>query len=613
MHVLSPTTSIHRRQPFMLVVFVAVAAGLIARLYYWQVVPDHPLANVAASEHMQTIDVMAPRGRILDSEGVPLATNVTYYLVYALPRQVTDPVLDAQRLAPILGASTESLVAAMQSPKLTYVVLARKMPPQARDQIEQLSLRGIGTEPDPTRIYPAGTLASQVLGFTDYSGAGRYGVEQYYNRQLSGTNGVAVVQKDGLGNTIGQEASGDKPAVAGDDLHLTIDSAIQYDVEQELAAGVARYGAESGTIVVMDPKTGAILAMANYPTYNPNDFMHAPLSSFVNAAISTPFEPGSTFKIVTMAGGLQAGAITPETTVVDPGFLKGNGYVINDWDRKPHGTVTMRYVLDHSLNVGAAFAVDRLGSTAFYATVRGFHFGQLTGIDLESESPGLILTSQDKGWYPVDMLFNSFGQGLTATALQVTAAVAAVANGGTMVRPYVVQQVDTAQGPQITQTQVTGHPINAATDAVLNNMLEEVPRIGEGTEARIPGYTIAGKTGTAQVAQNGTYLEDVTIASFVGYAPADHPAFVMYISLYHPLTSQYGADTAAPMFGELGQKILVHLGVPPEQAVPTVAPLPGSVTPAAPAAGRSTASQPIASAQTAPAASTRGPVPTRHP
>lgn len=567
------TASLRRRDHLLLLLMLVAAGGLVYRLFTWQVANAATLAQRATKEHALVVPIDAPRGRIFDTNGRPLVTNMDFNRIYAVPPDIKDPVTVATRLAPVVGMPVDQLLTLLQS-KSSYVTIARKVGPDVRDQVNALDLPGIHMEPDEKRVYPGGTLASQVLGFTNYNGDGNYGIEQYYNAALTGKPGELHAERDGLGNEIDLTHAVRIPPTPGKDLTLTIDSAIQYDVEQVLAEGVKKHGARAGTIVVMDPSTGAILAMANYPTYDPNNFQTTDPALFVDGAVSTPFEPGSTFKLITFAAALEHHAVTPETTTYDPGYRTGPGYTIWDWDRKNHGTVTMRQVLDHSLNVGAAFAAERTGTQDFYDMIHAFGFARPTGVDLQGEEGGLVRTNHSDGWYPVDLLTNSFGQGLTATPLQITTAVAAIANGGTLMRPYVVRQISSAQGVQTTQPVVVGHPISPATDATLTNMMEEVPLKGEANEALIPGYLIAGKTGTAQIAENGAYLPTATMASFVGFAPAQHPAFVIFILLDRPTDSPYGSETAAPMFSELGQKILVRMGIPPTEPVATATPTP---------------------------------------
>ncbi|MCL4541807.1 MAG: penicillin-binding protein 2, partial [Chloroflexi bacterium] len=561
---------------------VAVFSYLTWKLWYWQFPMRATLEQRGRIEHTLDVAIPASRGHIYDATGQTLATNAQYWLIYAIPPNITDPVGTALTLAPILGVPQQQLIAAFSRympgsmRKRMYSVLARKVPPKIERQIVTLHLPGIGWRPDETRIYPGGTLAAQVLGFVDNNGNGQYGLEQEYNKLLKGKEGHRIAIRDALGQELDLKHAQVVPPVRGSDLYLTINGTIQYDAEQVLAEGIKQYGATSGSIVVLDPNTGAILAMANYPTFDPNHFGAANPAAFTNSAIWRPFEPGSTFKIVTMSIGIQDGRITPETTVYDPGYVRLYNSIIRDWDRKPHGVVTMRQVLDDSLNVGASFVARRLGPKLFYEGLASFHIGMQTGVDLPNEASGSVLEPGSPGWYPINLLTNSFGQGLMTTPLQMADIAAAIANGGTLYRPYVVQRIVGPDGEKVTHPQVIGHPISPQTAATLRSMMAEVVRIGEANLGQIPGYVVAGKTGTAQIAKNGVYEPKTSIASFVGFAPVNHPVYVIYVDVYHPTSSIYGALTATPMAARLGQMILTYMGIPPTAPYPTPTPHPSA-------------------------------------
>lgn len=560
-----------------------VGLALLARLYEWQVVQHPDLVRRATLEHVSRETIPAERGTIYDATGGPLVTNVSYDLVFAVPSELDNPSLEAEKLAPILGIPADTILQRFQLNK-NWVALAHKQPPEVSAQIRSLQstarqqhgqeLRGIGLQPESKRIYPGGTLASQVLGFTSYDGTGQYGVENRYNDELSGTPGRLTVERDVTGQELDLGDRTMDPPQNGADLYLTIDHTMQFIVEQQLAAAVQQHQATGGTIIVMNPRTGAIMAMANVPTYDPNHFETTDAKLFVNPAISTPFEPGSTFKLITMSAGIELHAVTPDTTMVDKGSELIGGQTIWDWDHKAHGTVTMVDVLAHSLNLGAAFVGRRVGASDFYRYVQNFGFGQRTGIDLQGEAAGVVRTPDGGSWYPIDLSTNSFGQGLTATPLQLITAVSAIANDGAMVRPYVVQK--TVKNGKTTETVpvITGHPISPQTAHTMTDMMIKVIQKGEGNAAGIPGYVVAGKTGTASIAEHGVYLQDATIASFVGFVPARNPAFVMYIKIDRPKDTPWGSETAAPLFSSISKELLLYLHVPPTEPVPTPTPTP---------------------------------------
>jgi cell division protein FtsI/penicillin-binding protein 2 len=352
---------------------------------------------------------------------------------------------------------------------------------------------------------------------------------------------------------------------SGVDLVLTIDRTLQALTEAELARALSDTGAKSGTIIAMDPRTGAILAMASLPTYDPNDYIETSTSRFVNPAVSAPYEPGSTFKVLTMAAALQEGRVTPNTVYNDTAWIEVGGQVIRNWDRKGHGPSTMIDLLANSLNVGAATLATQMGGQTFYRYLQAFGIGRPTGIDLQGEASGSLRMPGDLDWHESDLATHSFGQGLSTTPLQLISAVAAVANDGIQMRPFVVaQKVD---GEQI----LTAKPIplerviSVQTAHTLTNMLEQAV-LRENALARVPGYRIAGKTGTAQIPIPGGYDDPWTIASFVGYGPVSDPRLIILVKLDRPTSSPYGGQTASPVFARLAARMFVLLGVPPDEA-----------------------------------------------
>jgi cell division protein FtsI/penicillin-binding protein 2 len=346
---------------------------------------------------------------------------------------------------------------------------------------------------------------------------------------------------------------------------LTIDRTIQALTEAELARALAETGAKSGTIIAMDPRTGAILAMASLPTFDPNNYTETPTARFVNPAVSAPYEPGSTFKVLTMAAALQEGRVTPETVYNDTAWIEVGGQVIRNWDRKGHGPTTMIDLLANSLNVGAATLATQMGGQTFYRYVQAFGIGRPTGIDLQGEASGSLRTPGDLDWHESDLATNSFGQGLSATPIQMISAIAAVANDGVQMRPYVAAQK--MDGDQVLTAKPIplGRVISAQTAHTLTGMLEQAV-LRENSAAHVPGYRIAGKTGTAQIPIPGGYDDPWTIASFVGYGPVSDPRLIILVKLDRPTTSPYGGQTATPVFARLASRMFILMGVPPDEA-----------------------------------------------
>jgi cell division protein FtsI/penicillin-binding protein 2 len=539
-----------------------MAGMLVARLVYWQVLRrDDVLQNRARRD--VSLGSIAWRGTIYDSRGHYLAIPSVVYDVGASPRIITDPVKVARLLAPVLGVAEERLAGSLSNKDAGWVPLARGLPTVKGQAVKDLNLSGIKLDVRPGRFYPEGPLAAAVLGFVNSEQRGHYGIEEQYDAQLRGTGGLSL--------TGGPQVMFDLPIVQaprnGVDLVLTIDRVIQRAAERNLEQALEEYEAESGVIIVMEPRTGAILALAVAPGYDPNDFGSvASFETYVNAAISRQYEPGSVFKVVTMAAGLDAGLIRREDSYHDTGQAVVGGRVFWNWDRRAYGQMSMTQILARSLNVGSIYIAQKLGPTQFYDAVRRFGFGEPTGIDLAGEIAGTVRYPGSPTWYPADLATNSFGQGLAVTPLQMATAVAAVANGGILVRPYVVDRI-MQDGQVIWQAtpQEVRRVVAPETAAVLTEMLAEaLPQ--ETPLGVVPRYRSAGKTGTSQVVHDGRYDEQATIASFAGFLPADDPRFVVLVKLDRPQRQPWGSLVAAPVWRSLAGELCAYMGIPPDGA-----------------------------------------------
>lgn len=530
---------------------VAAVLVIIGRLAYWQVfIEEGPLAG-----DQSPIQTLEPRrGAIFDHRGYPLAVELYSYTVSASPNQITDPAETARQLARWLDQPMEDIWQAIRDPERKYALLARNVDVKTGEAIAALGLSGINLSTEPRRSYPYGTLAGHLFGFVNKEGVSSFGLEEYYDRELRGRKGR-------WGGDVLQHRL--VPARDGYDLVLTIDRIIQAMVEERLAAGIERYSATGGTVIVMEPMTGAILAMASRPPFDPNQYATTPEDRWINPAIASQYEPGSVVKVLTLAAGLDAGVVSPDSTYQDVGTIEYGGARISNWDRIAHGTTTMTKMLQLSLNLGAVHIADALGRERFYNYMRAFGLGQPTGIDLAGESSGLLRTPRHHTWYPADLATNSFGQGIAVTPLQLTAAVGAIASDGWLMKPYVVDRVmDGDTVVRRTQPTATRKVISQQTADETTDLMVSVVE-GEVQEAVVPGYTVAGKTGTAQIPVAGGYDPSDSIASFAGFAPADDPRFVMLVKLDRP-KSHRAAWTAAPLFQEIAAELLRLLGVPPD-------------------------------------------------
>ncbi len=547
----------------LMAVLSAGAVILVARLFRWQVLEHNTLLALAEEEHQSEVTIRPRRGSIYDRNGFLFAADTFQYTVSASPSMISDPQTTADRLHPLLGMSRDEALTALTS-EAAWVPLSRAVPQPMGETILEWDITGIQVETYPKRVYPMGTLAAHLTGFVNDNDNGFYGVEGYYDATLSGTPGLRQIERDPFGSSIPIGPGHYIPTRDGKSLVLTVDRTAQYIVERELADAMVEYQAASGTVVVLDPKTGGVVAMASWPSYNPNDFAEADQNHFPDPAVSEQYEPGSVFKVITLAAGLDSDIITPQTTIYDGGTIEVGGRTILNWDRQPHGTVDMTTVLGKSLNVGAAQVAVMLGKERFYTYVRRFGFGRITEVDLDSEGPGTLKIPGDPNWHESDLGTNSFGQGIAVTPLQMTAAVAALANDGLLMKPHIVQKIVEDNRILSVQPTVVRRVILGRTAQTLTEML--VAAVNQETElAQVPGYRVAGKTGTAQIPVPGGYHPTFTVASFAGYLPADDPAFVILVVIHKPQTSPWGGQVAAPVFARIAQQLMTLFDIPPDE------------------------------------------------
>ncbi|MDP3047747.1 MAG: penicillin-binding protein 2 [Chloroflexota bacterium] len=565
--VLSNEIENQRRRLIVLFLGLCCAAAiLVARLAYWQILRHDEMTRLADREHREVVTIAPRRGNILDRRGYLLATNITSFLVYGAPKEMGEPQFKAvaDKVAPLLGLNSKSVQDDFQSNKTRYyVLLKRRVPSKVVDQVNALNLPGIHVQQEAMRVYPADGLAEPLLGFANFDAQGANGVEGFYNNQIRGSTGSLVFERDTRGREIAIGYRELKPAEDGANLNLTLDAAIQHAAEKQLRDAIAANGATGGTILILQVKTGAILASASTPGYDPNKFNEVVnTSAFVNPAVSHSYEPGSIFKIITMAAGVDAGLVGPKTTHNCVGSVVVDGQIIRTSDNAAHGVETMTEVLAHSCNVGAVYVSSALGQDRFYKYVRDFGFGRLTGVDLQGEVTGFLRLPGQADWRRIDQATNAFGQSISVTPLQMAAAVAAIANGGVYMKPYVVDRVEGASTARTTVPTALGRVVSAQTARTISDMLATASEMA-ASPALVKGYRIAGKTGTAQVVINGQYDPKLTITSFVGFAPVEDPQFVILIKIDKPTKSQWATDVAAPVFRTLAQWLLQYLRIPP--------------------------------------------------
>jgi len=513
------------------------------------------------------------RGEIYDRNGHLLAGNRTVYEVGVSLREMASPEAMAAALSANLGLTYDEIYKQLtQSPETwEYVVIQDYVPVDAVDKLKKLveqldnaddpRLSGLAFKPHLQRSYPENALASNVLGFVTRDGRGYFGIEEKYNDLLAGNPVQIWVPRD-------PNKATEIPRVPnGTSLVLTINRDLQAKVESILDEALSEYGAQNGTIIVTDPRNGEILAMAATPRMDLNNygnyFSLYDNGSQYNRAIGTTYEPGSVLKVLTMAAALDAGTVRPETTFIDTGAIEVGGITIQNWNRDAWGEQNMTGCLQHSLNVCLAWISSQMGSQSFYGYMDRFGLGHPTGVDLSGEAPGRLKRPGDGDWYPVDLGTNAFGQGIAVTPLQLLTAASAIANEGRMATPHVLYSMLRDGHQYNVPSQYAGSPISAETANTLNEMLA-VSLEQESSMALLPGYRLAGKTGTAQIPTDYGYDGFHTNVSFVGWGPVDDPQFMVYIWMEQPSTSIWASETASPVFSKVVEQTVILLNIPPD-------------------------------------------------
>jgi len=557
----------HRRMRAVAVIAFFVLSLFAGRLVQLQGIDATAYAATAAAEQLRTVTVPATRGTITDVNGVVLATTVDAVNVTANPSLVTDPYAVAVALDPFLPEDTMTLQDRLSADS-SFSYVSREVSPATWTKVQQLRLPGIFGEATSKRVYPQGNLAANIVGFVGFDGHGLGGYEASLDSLLAGRDGHASYVATASGQQIPtSDGSSDQP-VAGADVQLTIDSDIQFMAEQAIAAKVRESNAESGSVVVMDPRTGRILAMATYPRFNPARAENAPEADRGNRVVSEIYEPGSTSKVMTMAAALEAGAITPNTKITVPSVLYRDNEAFYDHD--PHGRLqlTATGVLAESSNMGAMLIAERLGQEPLYRALKRFGIAEPSGLDFPGESPGLL--PNVAAWRPTNFATIAFGQGLSLNALQATSVFGTIANDGIRVEPVLVDGTVNEEGSLEPADPPQQHRVvSAQTATTLRHMMETVvSENGTAPMAQIPGYRVAGKTGTAERVDASCGCYRGYTASFIGFAPADDPALVVSVALQAPVNGHYGGELGGPVFKRVMSFALQSQGIPPTGSHP---------------------------------------------
>ncbi|MDU2066400.1 MAG: penicillin-binding transpeptidase domain-containing protein [Sporomusaceae bacterium] len=544
---------------FLLVTFLLT--GLCLRLGYLQLFRSSWLSENATDQRIRNIPVEGKRGLIFDRKGRELAVSKSIESVYAIPAEIKDVQDTAAKLAAILNLQADDLSRNLAK-RQAFVWVKRKVEPALARKIQESALIGVGITQEGQRYYPNDEIAAHVLGFTGIDSQGLDGVEMTFDSELKGTPGRILVEYDARGREIPYANHRFIPPEPGNNIYLTIDLVVQKIVERELDQIMTDTQAAAATVVALEPATGKVLAMANRPTYNPNHFGDYAPKFWRNLALSNAYEPGSTFKIVTAAAALNEKVVTLQDRFYDPGAIDVQGRQIHCWKEGGHGSESFAEVVQNSCNVGFVNVGLRLGRDSFYQYLEKSGFGHLTEIALPGEAKGIVIDKKDVK--PINIATLAMGQSIAVTPLQLASAVGAIVNDGNRLRPQIVEKVVSKDGRLVREIQPEslGQVINFETSAEVRGVLEKVVELGTGRNAFLAGYSVGGKTGTAQKVGAGGYMAGKYVASFIGFAPVQKPQIVLLILIDEPMGLYYGGQIAAPAFAAMMKDILPYLQIP---------------------------------------------------
>jgi len=564
----APKNYIKLRIAFVGVCFFLLISVICAKAVYLQVFCGSWLSKKAAKQYEKSFVQEGKRGTIYDRGGNELAVSIEGTSIAAYLNQIEDKPSASRALAGILRKDRRKLLKQFQT-RQGFIWVKRQATPKEVSAIKTLGLKGIGFIPEYNRFYPNKSVAAQVIGFTGIDGNGLEGAEYYYDQVLSGTEEKYTVLKDALGRGFAKDQDTEDPVYnsihGGKNIILTIDRNIQYITQTALEASVKEFSAKSGMAVVMDPRTGEVLALSHYPSFNPNVFKQYPRHLWRNRALTDPFEPGSTMKIFSAAAALSSGICSPSTIFYcENGAYKIGANTIHD--THPRGWLSLQQIVKYSSNIGIAKVVEMVGPETLYTTLKKFGFGNKTGLDSPGETTG-ILTSSNR-WSKIDSSAIAFGQGVSTSAIQLVSAASAIANGGLLMKPFIVQSITNENGRILKRTapEIIGRATSPEVASTVKRIMQTVvTEGGTGTSAFLDGYTVCGKTGTAQKTdESGTYARGKYISSFLGFAPADNPRLVILVVIDEPVGAHYGGTVAGPAFQNIAHETLQHLNIPPE-------------------------------------------------
>jgi len=560
------------------ILFILLFLGVSYKLFSWQIINGKTLSEAAKSQQSTNEVTLASRGNILAPDGSYWVLRTQKWLIWANPKLVKNPDLVADKLANILKTDRDDdqsvlseanrLKTLLNKKESSWIILKQKVDDSTKRNIEAMKISGIGFNMQSSSFYPEASSAAQVLGFVgknnDGGDVGYFGLEGYYELPLSGKPGFLGGIRDAKGLPIFNGNTTQVSAIPGVDLKISLDKRVQMVIEDELSKGIQAYGATGGNVTVMNPLNGEILGMASFPSFDQSNYSGYENSLFKNPIISNTFEPGSILKVVVMAAGLDAGVIDPDTKCnICQEPLKLDKYLIKTWNNEYTPDISMTDVIVHSDNVGMSFIGQKLGANTLFDYLNKFGIGQKTGIDLQGEAFSKL---RERGtWNMVDLATASFGQGVAVTGIEMVKAVAAIANGGYLVTPHLVVQINSDKDANKTKIQESNRIISQKSAQETTQMMVEAVDRGEAKWAKIAGFKVAGKTGTAQIPVAGHYDPTNTNHSFIGFAPANNPKFIMLVTLTSPQSSPWAAETAAPLWFAIAKDLFPYLGVLPEE------------------------------------------------
>jgi len=548
----------HRLILFAFSIFFAI---IIVKLFYLQV-----FSHQFSSNYLQNKKIEPERGKIYDRNLEPLALNQTTYLLYVEPQKIKDFTKTVKNINEVLKIGEATLSSQIDKSK-EWVAIRSGIDNSKRKELLNKNIEGIGFEPQLSRFYPEASLSSHLLGFVgknkDSENVGYVGIEGYYDRDLYGLPGILKTERDlqNLPILIGTQDKTEPQH--GRNLILTVDRSVQNIAKKFLTQGIEKYRAKEGCVIIADPYTMEITALTCIPDFDPVQYYHFSESFFKNSSITSVYEPGSTFKPLIMAAAINEKKLKPDDLFDEKGAIELGGYRIQTWDNKYEGKITMTRILEKSSNVGMVYVGQKLGKDNIYRYIKNYGFGQPTGIDLQGEVGSYLKAPNN--WYPIDYATATFGQGIAVTPLQMIRAFSSLVNGGELLEPHVVKKIVTDNQEKEVKKRVVRRVITPLTSQIIKKMLVSTVEHGEYRYAVPEGYKIGGKTGTAQVAIKGHYDASKTIASFIGFAPAEKPKFIAIVVLTEPKSSIYGSETAAPLFFDIAKELLVYYNIAPGQ------------------------------------------------